>query len=140
MKSEARKDAWLGVRFLGVLALALIAAGCMPINLEHSEVPPDCSAEKIEAGGLGSWENPVKCDMAAGEIEYLERLRGPDGMPARYARTGNLGRGVNGNIVDRYVVQSADGKVCKEVIMDMYYRGYRESKPVEGFSIAGQMI
>ena len=139
MKRRAGKDAALRGVFFAAL-LAAVAAGCMPMHLEHSTMAPQCSPEKIESGGLGSWENPVKCDMPAGEIEYLERLRGPDGKPVRYLRTGNLGRGVHGNIVDRYVVQSEDGKVCKEVIMDMYYRGYRESRPVEGFSLAGQPV
>jgi hypothetical protein len=133
MKKRAGKYA--GFKALIFAALMAAAAGCMPVHLEHSAVPPQCSAQKIESGGLGSWRDPVKCEMPAGEIEYLERLRGPDGKPVRYMRTGNLGRGVHGNIVDRYVVQSRDGTVCKEVIMDMYYPGYRETRPVEGFSI-----
>ena len=47
---------------------------------------------------------------------------------------------MNGNIVDRYVVQSEDGSVCKEVIMDMYYQNYRETEPVPGFFMAGQSL
>jgi|WetSurMetagenome_2_1015567.scaffolds.fasta_scaffold1002568_1 hypothetical protein len=117
-----------------LVMVALLAAGC-PIKHEKTVVRPDCTPEKPAAGSVGSWDNPVRCDMPRGELAYLDRLRGPDGEPVRYYRTGNMGQGVNGNIVDRYLVQSADGSVCKEVIMDMYYPRYVEDRAVEGFTI-----
>jgi hypothetical protein len=125
-----------------ILALSLGAmglAGC-PKNLEQSAKVPACVPVKLQAGSLGSWENPVRCHGPEGEVAYLERLRGPDGRPVRYRRTGNLGRGVHGSIVDRFIVQSADGTLCKEVIMEMYFRDYVEDRPIEGFFLHDQVF
>jgi hypothetical protein len=124
-------------RTLMVLLLVAVwgALGC-PIKHEKSEAAPDCQPEKLAAGAVGSWEAPVKCGGPQGEIAYLQRLRGPDNRPVRFIRSGSMGKGANGNIVDRYVVQSADGKLCREVIMDMYYPGYVENQAVPGFYLA----
>lgn len=92
-------------------------------------------AEHCQAGSPGSWDDPIRCHDPAGEHEYLSRLRGPDGRPVLFERFGNAGTGKNGNIVDQYLVQSRDKSVVRWVYMDMYCRGYRETRPVDGFSI-----
>ena len=115
------------------IMLVILASGC--IKHEQSVQAPRCDPVKLPAGSLGSRENPVRCDMPRGQVAYLQKLIGPDGQPVRFVRSGNLGRGVNGNIVDRYIVQASDGSLCVEVIMDMYFHGYVETKPIEGFKI-----
>lgn len=118
--------------------LASVSVGCfLPVNqVEPSNDP----AVRLEPGSLGSWDNPVKCSAEAGEIEYLNRLRGPDGKVPTFVRLGNVGTGVNGNIVDLFKVESQDGTVTKEVFMDMYFPGYVETEAVDGFYMADQVL
>jgi len=118
-----------------LIGAALGICGC-PLNLEQSVIEADCEPEQLPPGAVGSWENPIKCYMPEGEMAYMERLRGPDGERVQYRRTGSVGQGVHGNMVDRYIVQSWDGSVCVEVFMDMYIRGYREDQPIKGFTLA----
>lgn len=87
-------------------------------------------------GTLGSAQNPVRADMPQGQRAYLNRLRCSDGSVPKYGRIGNVGVGVNGNIVDRYDVNcgsAAPGRVT--IDMDMYYPGYVETQAVPGFTI-----
>lgn len=121
---------------LSVIALA--SSGCL---IGFNRVDPSSDPElSVTDGALGSAENPVRCNGPEGQRRYLSRLRGPDGQPVRFERLGNVGSGVYGNIVDLYIVESADGSTRKEVFMDMYFPGHVENKPVEGFTIVGTIF
>lgn len=89
---------------------------------------------KAEASPLGSKANPVRENMPKGEYAYLHRLRCPDGQAPSATRTGNVGTGVFGNIVDLFQVTCAGAKPV-EVYMDMYHDG-PEVRPIPGFTIA----
>jgi hypothetical protein len=85
---------------------------------------------------FGSQKNPVRAAMPPGQHAYLRRLRCSNGQAPQFARMGNFGLGVYGNIIDGYAVDcggAAPGKV--EIYMDMYHAGYVETRPVPGFTI-----
>ncbi|MCB2089279.1 MAG: hypothetical protein KDD98_10700 [Sphingomonadaceae bacterium] len=87
---------------------------------------------------LGSRENPVRASRPQGQRAYLGRLKCADGSAPAFTRTGNLGPGVYGNIIDNYRVTclGADGKEkTVNVVMDMYHAGFVETRPVPGFTI-----
>jgi len=88
---------------------------------------------------LGSRKNPVRADAPEGQREYLGRLRCTDGSTPDYRRSGNVGAGVYGYIIDVYVVDCGDvvpGQT--EIYMDMYHGGYVEQEVVAGFVMEGQ--
>ncbi len=93
------------------------------------------SASRVEQQGrpLGTFENPVRCDMPRGERAYLNRLRCKDGATPIYERMGSYGRGPYGNILDGYEVKCGDQGF--EIFMDMYHTGFVETNTVPGFSI-----
>src|SRR5437879_5400113 len=45
---------------------------------------------RLVAGPLGCRSNPVRCDWATGETEYLNRLTSIDGRPVLYRRVGGV--------------------------------------------------
>lgn len=87
-----------------------------------------------ETAPLGSVGNPIKTYSPAGQREYIERLRCADGLTPTYERLDNIGIGVHGNIVDHYRLSCSDQNT--DVYMDLYFPGYRERRPVPGFSLA----
>ncbi len=89
--------------------------------------------EPTDSSDLGSPKAPVKCEAAPGEREYLDRLRCPDGLPVTYKRAGNVGVGAFGHIVDLYDIECQDHKHRASVMMDFYFWGYRERRPIPGF-------
>jgi hypothetical protein len=89
---------------------------------------------RAEASPLGSKANPVRENMPKGEWTYLGRLRCADGQTPATARTGNVGPGVYGNIVDLFTV-TCPGAAAVEVYMDMYHDG-PELRPIFGFTMA----
>jgi hypothetical protein len=95
--------------------------------------------QAITAAGafpLGSRKNPVRVNMPAGERGYLARLRCSDGRTPEFDRTGSVGTGPFGNILDLYAVRCTGGTPAKsDVYMDMYFGDYVESQPVGGFTI-----
>lgn len=91
---------------------------------------------EAERHPLGSNNNPVRAHMPQGQRAYLDRLRCSNGRAPSYTRTGNVGVGVFGNIVDLYAVTCAGGE-AKAVYMDMYHQGYVERRAVPGFTIVG---
>jgi len=98
----------------------------------------NAKAQFIEPTGseiLGTEKAPVKCNAPRGEREYLNRLICPGGTPVEYSRTGNIGKGVYGNTVDIYEIKCSNGAYNKTIYMDMYFPGYRERRPISGFSI-----
>lgn len=105
---------------------------------------PGCPATPtVDDGGtvgvgvrpLGSPDNPVRCELLAGEIAYLERLRCPDGSVPMFHRIGSFGVGPHGNIMDGYRVRCHPDEEGVVVFMDMYHPGHVETAPVPGFTI-----
>jgi hypothetical protein len=82
---------------------------------------------------LGSPKNPVRATMPEGQRAYLDRLICGDGTSPAYARSGNLGLGIYGTIVDRYEVR-CPGRPSVAVVMDMYH-DWAEDRAVPGFTI-----
>lgn len=83
---------------------------------------------------LGSDQNPVRASMPVGQRAYLSRLRCADGTEPLYEREGSFGPGIYENIVDGYAV-ACSGQEPQRVMMDMYHAGYREDRPLPGFTI-----
>ena len=84
---------------------------------------------------LGSNENPVRSDMPLGERAYLERLRCSDGNAPAFQRSGSVGAGPYGSILDLYSLQCLTGEPkTASVYMDMYH-DHVEDRPVPGFTI-----
>ena len=85
---------------------------------------------------LGSRNNPVRAEMPPGQHAYLRRLRCADGRAPAFSRSGNVGIGVYGNIIDAYRVNCGEARPGQvDVYMDMYHRGHVENRPVPGFTI-----
>jgi hypothetical protein len=95
-----------------------------------------CASVGSNGEPLGSFENPVRCDMPGGEREYLKRLRCGDGTPPWFERMGSFGLGPYGNILDGYEVKCGEERF--EIFMDMYHHGHVEAEAVPGFSIVNQ--
>jgi hypothetical protein len=96
----------------------------------------DRRVAEAERHPLGSRQNPVRAEMPPGQRAYLARLRCSDGRAPEYVRTGNLGPGVYGNIIDAYRVSCGDAAPgTVEIIMDMYHPGHVEERAVPGFTI-----
>lgn len=98
----------------------------------------EVNAEEIAKHPLGSAGNPIRCTMPAGERAYLNRLRCENGRKPRYERSGSVGLGPYGKVMDLYDVEcfrriSSPKKF--EIYMDMYHVDYHELEPVEGFTI-----
>lgn len=90
------------------------------------------------ASPLGSFENPVRCDMPSGEREYLLRLSCLDGSPLEIGERASFGSGADGHVLDGVELRCADGTKQK-IFLDMYHRGYREAEAVPGFAIAAKV-
>ena len=94
---------------------------------------PATFEEPTDSAELGSPKAPVKCEFAAGEKEYLNHLRCPAGLPVTYHRMGSMGIGVFRHVVDLYLIECQDHIHNAHVMMDMYFPGYRERRPIPGF-------
>lgn len=134
--------------------LKLIGAALLPLLLwtpaAHAEANPmrkmmmemgadllegkklDRAIEEADKSPLGSRENPVRVILATGERAYLSRLRCAAGDAPTFARSGNVGPGPFGGIIDLYAVKCAD-KDAVEIYMDMYHES-NETRIVPGFS------
>lgn len=144
------------MRRVFVIALALLASGCLSASVDPAPSPTGSElAEYLVSGGrlpeprlsraleaaaaqpLGSERNPVRADSPLGQRAYLSRLRCENGQAPRFRRVGNMGPGPFGSIVDLYIVECPGSAPARtEIYMDMYFRGYVESRPVEGFTLA----
>ncbi len=86
---------------------------------------------------LGSDKNPVRVSGPMGQRGYLSSLRCENGKAPQFARVGNYGIGVFGNIVDGYDVTCPASAPAKTmVMMDMYHSGRTESRTIPGFTKA----
>ncbi|MBI1405513.1 MAG: hypothetical protein GC145_05250 [Caulobacter sp.] len=93
-------------------------------------------ARAAAAHPLGSEANPVRVNMPAGQQAYLRRLRCSDGRPPVFERSGNLGPGLYGSIVDAYDVRCPGASPARSVIiMDMYHPDHYETGAPPGFTI-----
>jgi hypothetical protein len=86
-----------------------------------------------EKSPLGSALNPVRVSLPAGERYYLGRLRCMDGAAPAFDRSGSVGEGPYGYILDLYAV-TCPGKAPVQVYMDMYH-DQSEARPVPGFTV-----
>jgi hypothetical protein len=86
------------------------------------------------SGLLGSKTNPIRCQGADGERDYLKHLKCGDGASPRFRRAGSAGVGPYGNIMDDYQVSC--GSATQSIFFDMYHPGHRETAPVAGFTLA----
>jgi len=82
---------------------------------------------------IGGKMNPIECAGVDGEIEYLDRLQGPDSLPVKYERIGSvLGQRAGYVLYDEYKVESQDGRIKKKIFMNMHAGGFPD-KPIDGF-------
>lgn len=95
------------------------------------------AVDKAAAFPLGSRDNPVRVDMPQGQRAYLGQLRCTNGRAPAFSRSGSLGPGVFGSIVDAYHVVCPDGGEPREstIIMDMYHPGHVETGAPPGFTL-----
>lgn len=85
------------------------------------------------SGALGSSTNPVRCFEAAGERDYLDRLRWKDGYAPDFKRAGSFGTGPYGNILDMYRVSRPGHE--EDVFFDMYHKDFIERTALAGWHI-----
>lgn len=88
---------------------------------------------EAEKSPLGSEKNPIRVNMPAGERYYLGRLRCLNGATPEFGRSGSVGAGPYGYILDLYSV-TCPGKAPVEVYMDMYH-DQPEARPIPGFTV-----
>ena len=127
----------MGRSYLAVIvSCGLMAAPCSDVSAQFIFKPKTLSSEeqaKVDKAPLGSRENPVRCEMPAGEQEYLARLRCPSGKPPKVKRSGSVGAGPYGTVMDSYAVKCKE--TTQDVFMDLYHVGVVENRPIPGFTI-----
>lgn len=120
-------------------ALAAPDSGFEAYVAEQAQGRKDVEQRIAEAEAnhpLGSRENPVRVHLPKGEYEYLFLLQCPDKTFPRHKRIGSFGEGPYGTIIDGFEVECGGVEPFKAIIyMDMYFPGYAESRPVEGFTL-----
>jgi len=91
-------------------------------------------------GELGSPRNPVRAHTVMGEVEYLSRLRCPDGTPPQFqGLTGTEAHGLRGpygNFVNGYRVRCIYLNTEYRVFFDPHHPNYAEPAAVPGFVAA----
>jgi hypothetical protein len=99
-----------------------------------------CGSPALE-GELGNPRNPVLAHTFLGELEYLSRLRCPDGTRPHFQRLpGTAGRGLRGpcgHFVNGYRVRCIYLNMERRVFIDPHHPFYAEPAAVAGFSPAG---
>jgi hypothetical protein len=92
-------------------------------------------------GELGNPRNPVRAHTFLGELEYISRLRCPDGTRPHFQRlpgaAGHGLRGPYGNFVNGYRVRCIYLNMEQRVFIDPYHPHYAEPVAVAGFAAAG---
>lgn len=101
-------------------------------QMEPAEL--DQAVREASAHPLGSMENPIRAEGPPGQRAYLERLRCGDGTAPAFKRQGSGGPSPFGGVIDYYAVQCQE-QMIQSLVMDMYHPGYRERRPVPGFTI-----
>ncbi len=96
----------------------------------------EAALKEAQKHPLGSDENPVRADLNIGEHAYLNRLRCSDGTRPTYERPKAPAPGIYHSAVDTYDVTCATGEPQHSVVvMDGFFPGYVEKKPVPGYTI-----
>jgi len=121
--------------FRAFLMVAVVAAASSQLGCYTSNVDKKVKPDPIPAGYLGSHDNPIKCDSDLGEHEYLKKLRGPDGKRVKYDKVDTEVDDKTYATIDRFIVQSSDGSVVREVFMNPNYPGAVEKRPIDGFTM-----
>lgn len=101
----------------------------------------------------GSVENPVLCDMPAGQRRYLNLMRGKDGSEISYEYFDSV-PGPKGRVLDRFLVENPLRKLDQRgvfaqlfdyliadpvvppyfrIYMDLYNPGVLDTEPVPGY-------
>jgi hypothetical protein len=88
------------------------------------------------AAPLGSVANPVRAHTFLGEIEYLSRLRCPDGTRPHVQRYSSRRKGPYGNMLLAYRVRCIYLNQEQKVFVDSFHPDYAERQPVPGFTTA----
>jgi hypothetical protein len=86
---------------------------------------------------LGSASNPVRADSYLGELEYLSRLRCPDGTQPHAQRVRPRKPGPYGHRVIGYRVRCIYLNVEQTIYIDELHPAQVELEPVPGFAVAG---
>lgn len=137
------------------IACALLAAGC--VTSPADDPSSDMMIEKMLSGRsnlegdaletavaaaqaypLGSERNPVRTQGPVGQRAYLSRLRCADLRVPGFERAGSAGVSPYGNIADLYRVDCGEAEPGKrDIYLDMYHAGHRETRAVPGFGMVG---
>ena len=113
---------------------APLRGGIFGPAMEPGEMDRTIAAAAVHP--LGSEKNPVRVNMPGGERFYLERLRCANGRAPAFARSGSVGIGVYGNVIDLYGVQCPGSTPADSAVyMDMYFADHVETAAVPGFTI-----
>lgn len=109
------------------------------IRMMNFEAPraalTDAQRAEVEKHPLGSAGNPVLAEGPPGERAYLARLRCPEGRAPTFERSGSAAQpSPYGSIMDIYQV-ACDAPPLHTIFIDMYHRGYVETRAVSGFTL-----
>ena len=129
------------------IALAAVTSSIQPAAAEDpfgdlfgpsmSEKELKKAIDEASAHPLGSEENPVRVNMPYGQRAYLAKLRCSDSKAPSFKRSGSVGIGPFGNIVDLYKVNCVDAEpAARDIYMDMYHPKHNETAAVPGYTIA----
>lgn len=113
-------------RLVILLALSLLPLACTNVNTPTHNL----------VSGLGSEKKPVKCDGAAGETAYLDRLQSKTGERVSYYRVGPLGAGPDGHTMIGYAVRIGTQEKPFLIHMDSHHPGYQENRAPKGFTLS----
>jgi hypothetical protein len=97
-----------------------------------------CASAVDPAPPLGSTGNPVRVHTFLGEIEYLSRLRCPDGTRPHAQRLRPPRVEAHGHRLVGYRVRCIYLNTEVKVFLDSFHPDFAETEPVSGFSVAGK--
>jgi hypothetical protein len=96
-----------------------------------------CASASDPAPPLGSAANPVRAHTFLGEIEYLARLRCPDGTRPHTQRLRPPRVEAHGHRLVGYRVRCIYLNTEVQVFLDSFHPDYAETEAVGGFTTAG---
>lgn len=123
-----------------VLFVALVGGACgAPATRAPVEMAPRRRMPIVDdsTAPVGSRSNPIRGNGPFGEQEYLSRLRCKAGVMPAFERSGSIGPGGDGHILDAYSVSCPGGPVVN-VFMDMYHNA-RERRAVPPLDVLPQL-
>jgi hypothetical protein len=96
-----------------------------------------CASAVEPAPSLGSAGNPVRAHTFLGEIEYLARLRCPDGTRPHTQRLRPPRVQAHGHRLVGYRVRCIYLNAEAQVFLDPFHPDYAETEAIHGFVTAG---